>query len=108
RVAFSIKRDLQTDTEVIPKQAELLIASKLTDVERNPKLFPVEADTAKILELDKSNKPLDIDLAEVQKTYDAMKETLEAQGMGNFVPAFDSYSAQFDYSPTVKSKNNSF
>jgi len=108
RVAFSIKRDLQTDTEIIPKQAELLIASKLTDVERNPKLFPAEGDTAKILELDKSNKPLDIDLAEVQKAYDAMKETLEAQGMGNFVPAFDSYSAQFDYSPTVKSKNNSF
>jgi type III restriction enzyme len=39
RVAFSIKRELQTDTEVIPKQAELLIASTLTDVEKNPKLF---------------------------------------------------------------------
>jgi hypothetical protein len=108
RVAFSIKRELQTDTEVIPKQAELLIASKLTDVEKNPKLFPNEADSKKILELDSTNATLDIDLTEVEKAYQTLKETLEAQGMGNFVPAFDSYKTQFEYSPVVKSKNKSF
>ncbi|MBL0181007.1 MAG: DEAD/DEAH box helicase family protein [Chitinophagaceae bacterium] len=108
RVAFSIKRDLQTDTELIPKQAELLIAERLTDVEKNPKLYPNEADTNKILELDKSNAPLDADLAEIKKAYETLKQTLEAQGMGNFVPAFDSYQTQFEFSSTVKAKNNSF
>jgi superfamily II DNA or RNA helicase len=108
RVAFSIKRDLQTATEIIPKQAELLIASKLTDVERNPKLFPVEADTAKILELDKTNESVEVDMTEVEKAYNLMKEALEAQGMGSMVMSYDSFKSGKEYSPTVKAKNNSF
>jgi len=108
RVAFSIKRDLQTDTEVIPKQAELLIAERLTDVEKNQKLFPNDADTAKILELDSKNESVEVDMTEVEKAYQLVKETLEAQGMGNMVMPYDSFKADKDYSPTVKSKNNSF
>ncbi|MEI6434552.1 MAG: DEAD/DEAH box helicase family protein [Bacteroidota bacterium] len=108
RVAFSIKRDLQTDAEVIPKQAGLLIAERLSDVEKNPKLFPNDADIAKILELDNKNVCVEVDMTDVEKAYQLMKETLEAQGMSNFVPPIESYKTQFDYSPTVKSKNNSF
>ncbi|PKP02172.1 MAG: hypothetical protein CVU11_12775 [Bacteroidetes bacterium HGW-Bacteroidetes-6] len=108
RLAFSIKRDLQTDTEVIPKQAELLIAERLTEVEKNAKLYPNEADTTKILELDKSNATVSIDTAEIEKAYQLMKETLEAQGMGNFVPTYESFKADKDYSLPVKSKNQTF
>ena len=108
RTAFSIKRDLQTKTEVIDQKAELLLATKLTDVEKNTKLYPNEADTNKILELDKSNASLDADLSEIQKAYETLKQTLEAQGMGNFVPAFDSYQTQFEFSAAVKAKNDSF
>ena len=108
RLGFSIKRDLQTDTEVIPKQAELLIAERLNDVEKNPKLFPNEADTAKILELDSKNESVEVDMSEVERAYQLMKETLEAQGMGNMVIPYDSFKAGKDYSPVVKSKNNSF
>jgi hypothetical protein len=108
RVAFSIKRDLQTSTEVIPKQAELLIAERLTDIEKNVKLFPNEEDTAKILELDKTNESVDVDFAEVQKAYALMKETLEAQGMGKMVIPYDSFKSGKEYSLVVKSKNNSF
>ncbi|MEY3997154.1 MAG: hypothetical protein RL344_1497 [Pseudomonadota bacterium] len=108
RVAFSIKRDLQTTTEVIPKQAELLIASKLTDVEKNLNLYPNEADTKKILELDKSNAPLNADLNSIQDAHKLLTQTLESQGMHNFIPAFDNYQTQFEYSATVKSKNNAF
>ncbi|MEN9911893.1 MAG: hypothetical protein RI956_337, partial [Pseudomonadota bacterium] len=108
RVAFSIKRDLQTATEVIPEQAELLIASKLTDVEKNLNLYPNEADTKKILELDKSNAPLNADLNSIQNAYKLLTHTLEVQGMGNFVPTFDNYQTQFECSSTVKAKNNSF
>ena len=108
RLAFSIKRDLQTDTEVIPKQAELLIAERLTEVERNSRLYPNEADTTKILELDKSNASVNIDTAEIEKAYQLMKETLETQGMGNFVPTYESFKADKDYSLPVKSKNHTF
>ncbi|MCC6548722.1 MAG: DEAD/DEAH box helicase family protein, partial [Ignavibacteriaceae bacterium] len=55
RVAFSVKRDLQTNTEVIPEKAELLIAEKLSGVEKNKLLYPDEAETSKILELDNSH-----------------------------------------------------
>lgn len=108
RVAFSIKRDLQTDTEVIPKEAELLIASKLTEVEKNLKLYPNEADTNKILELDKTNESVEVDMTEVEKAYNLMKETLEAQGMGSMVMSYDSFKSGKEYSSVVKSKNNSF
>ncbi len=108
RVAFSIKRDLKTDTEIIPKQAELLIAGHLTNVEKNPKLFPNEADTAKILELDSQNESVEVDMTEVERAYQLVKETLEAQGMGNVLMPYDSFKADKEYSPTVKSKNNSF
>ena len=108
RVAFSIKRDLQTDTEVIPKQAELLIAERLTNVEQNPKLYPNEADTNKILELDKTNESVEVDMTEVEKAYNLMKETLEAQGMGNMVMSYDSFKSGKEYSSVVKAKNNSF
>jgi type III restriction enzyme len=108
RVAFSIKRDLQTDTEVIPKQAELLIAERLTEVEKNTRLYPNEADTNKILELDKTDASVSIDTAEIEKAYQLMKETLESQGMGNFVPTYESFKADKDYSLPVKSKNHTF
>jgi hypothetical protein len=108
RVAFSIKRDLQTDTEVIPKQAELLIAERLTEVEKNPKLYPNEADTNKILELDKTNADIEFDWAEVEKAYQIMKETMISQGMEKWVPDYETFKSDKDYSLPVKSKNNTF
>ncbi|MBK7443136.1 MAG: hypothetical protein IPI65_16970 [Bacteroidetes bacterium] len=102
------KGDLQTDTEVIPKQAELLIAERLTDVEKNPKLYPKEADTNKILELDKTNESVEVDMAEVEKAYNLMKEALEAQGMASMVISYDSFKSGKEYSSVVKAKNNSF
>lgn len=108
RLAFSIKRDLQTDTEVIPKQAELLIAERLTEEEKNERLYPNEADTLKILELDKSNASVSIDPSEIEKAYQLVKNTLEQQGLGNMVPTYESFKADKDYSLPVKSKNHSF
>jgi hypothetical protein len=108
RLAFSIKRVLQTDTEVIPKQAELLIAERLTEVGRNPRLYPNEGDTTKILELDKSNASVIIDTTEIEKAYQLMKETLDSQGLGRFVLDYDAYKSQYEYSAPVKSKNHTF
>lgn len=108
RVAFSIKRDLQTDTELIPKEAQLLVASKLTAVEKNSQLFPAEADVKKILELDGTNESVDVDMTKVEKAYLLMKETLETQGMGNMVTSYESFKTDKEFSPVVKSKNKSF
>ncbi len=109
RVAFSIKRELQTDTEVIPKEADLLIASKLTDVEKNTKLYPNEADTNKILELDKTlNQELEFDFVQMEKDYEVMKETMTAQGFGAMIIPFEAFKESKDYSLPIKSKNNSF
>lgn len=108
RVAFSIKRDLQTDTEVIPKLAELLIAGRLTDVEKNAKLFPNDADTAKIMELDSKNEEIEIDWEEAKTAYDKMVEEMTKNRMEKWIPDWESFKAPKDFSPTVKSKNNSF
>ncbi|KAA6340815.1 hypothetical protein EZS27_011333, partial [termite gut metagenome] len=108
RLAFSIKRDLQTECEVIPQQAEILIAERLAKVEKHAKLYPNESDTTKILELDNSDESVDIDMAEVEKAYQLMKETLKAQGMGYLVPTLENFKADKEYSLPVKSKNHSF
>jgi type III restriction enzyme len=108
RVAFSIRRDLQTESEVIHKEAELLITSKLTEVEKNPKLYPNESDLDKILELDKNNSDAEFDWAEVEKAYQVMKQTMISQGMEKWVPEYDTFKSDKDYSLPVKSKNISF
>lgn len=109
RVSFAIKRQLQTTTEVIPKSANLLVVKNLASVEKHDKLYPNEQDSNKIRELDNSNKALDIDLTELQRAYDAMKQSFEAQGIGDITPPFESfYKAHFDVSPTVKHKEYTF
>ena len=108
RVAFSIKRDLQTQAEIIPHEAELLIANRLTHVGKNSNLYPDDKDVTKILEMDRKNESVDIDFSEVEKAYRLMKETLEAAGMGNMVMPYEAFKATKDYSFPVKSKNRTF
>ena len=108
RLSFNIKRELQTDSEIIPHEAQLLIINKLNSVEKNDNLFPNESDVKKILELDTNNESVDVDMLEVEKAYQIMKETLEAQGMGSMVMPFDSFKATKEYTHPVKSKNNTF
>ncbi len=107
-LAFSIKRELQTASDIIPQAAELLIAGKLKEVEKNMMLYPDEIDSAKIFELNKNNENVDVDFAAVEKAYQLMKETLEAQGMGNMVIPFENFKAPKEFSLPVRSKNNAF
>ena len=108
RLAFSIKRTLLNDSEIIRKDAELLIASNLHPVEFNNKLYPDnQKDIERILELDKTNEPTTVVdeetlKAEYQKMIDA--------GFQKFFPRFEDFKAsQADKdSPTIKVKNNTF
>ena len=108
RVAFSVKRELQTDTEVIPKQAELLIASKLTDVEKNTKLFPNEADSKKILELDKTSLPLTIDETKIRELYEMNVQMVKGTPLEIAFASYEKFKEPYDFSLPVKLKNNSF
>lgn len=93
RLSFSIKRELKTDSEIIPHSANLLLVEKLTAVAKNDKLYPNEADCKKIIEFDNRNAAPEVDLNEIQHSYDIMKQTMEAQGLGHFVPPFSGYKA---------------
>jgi len=71
-------------------------------------LFPIEKDVAKILELDKSGNPTEIDNIKVEKSYEIMKQGLVQAGMGAMVISFDSFKKQFDFSSAIKSKDKTF
>ncbi|MCF7559408.1 DEAD/DEAH box helicase family protein [Sabulilitoribacter multivorans] len=53
RVAFSIKRDLTTEEEIIPKEANLLILDKLKSIPKHKNLYPNQEVTKQILQFDK-------------------------------------------------------
>jgi hypothetical protein len=86
----------------------LLITKNLKEINKNTNLYPYENDVNKILELDTKNKSAEIDMAEVEKAYQIMKNTLETQGLRNMVMPFDNFQKQYEYSVPVKSKNNTF
>ncbi len=108
RLSFTQKRALKTDSDIIPYSANLLLVEKPAAVIKNDKLYPNAEDCQKILELNGDNVALAIDLTQIQQSYDTLKQTLEAQGLGHFVPPFAGYKASFDLSTTVKQKDRSF
>jgi superfamily II DNA or RNA helicase len=109
RLSFARQRELQTETEIIPQTAQLLLVEKLTPVnESGAGLYPNKVDSAKILEFDANKKPLEIDLAEKQRGYDVMKQSMEAQGLGHFVPTFEAFQTGLEISAVVKQKDQSF
>lgn len=108
RLSFARQRELQTETEIIPQTAQLLLVEKLTPVNESAGLYPNKVDAAKILEFDANNKPLEIDLAEKQRGYDAMKQSMEAQGLAHFVPTFEAFQTGLEISAVVKQKDQSF
>ncbi|MEI6708885.1 MAG: hypothetical protein WCK96_17315 [Methylococcales bacterium] len=108
RLSFARQRELQTETEIIPKTAQLLLVKKLTDVNESVGLYPNKVDAAKILEFDTNKMPLEVDLAEKQRGYDAMKQSMEAQGLAQFLPTFEAYKTGFEIAPIVKQKDQTF
>ena len=108
RLAFSIKRSLKTDSEIIPQNASLLLVDKLKAAEQNDKLYPKKDDTDKILQLDKSGESIEVNMGELQTKYDKAKAVLEEQGMGDMFPPFEEYRKRYDHSLAVRSKNNTF
>lgn len=104
RLSFSIKRRLNTSTETVEKEAQLLLVEKLKPVENNPKLYPEPADIDTILAADKNGEPISIDVKAEKTKYEAAKAMLEAQGMAHMMQPFHVQ----EPSLAVKNKNRSF
>lgn len=108
RIAFSIRRQLQTESEVLKQDADLLIVDNLQSVEENDKLFPNEEDSKKILDFDKRNARVEADIDEIQKVYNIQKESIKGTMLENMFPTFDLFKKQFNFSSAVKSKEKTF
>jgi type III restriction enzyme len=108
RLAFSIKRDLKTESEVIPENANLLLVDKLGSVEKNDKLYPEKVDKDKILAVDESGEDIEIDLTKARQDYDKALKTLENAGMGHMMSSWEDFQKKYDHSLAVRSKDKTF
>ncbi len=108
RAAFSIKRDVQTTEEAILEKAELLVAGKLSSVVKNENLYPAESDVAAILKIDSDPQNTLNSEADIKTAYQTIKQTLEAQGLGNMAGTFEDFEARHQTSLAVNAKNYTF
>lgn len=109
RLAFSVKRSLQTRSEVIDHKARLLVLEKLNSVEKNEKLYPVNKDVKAILDFDKKGSAVEVDLVEVKKKFDEFIAANKELGTNPlFLPSWAEFQKRFDFSIAVKSKDKTF
>ncbi|MFH1097204.1 MAG: DEAD/DEAH box helicase family protein [Candidatus Desantisbacteria bacterium] len=79
RLAFHRHRELNVKTEIIPKNASLLVIEKLAPVEDHDKLYPSVSDTKDILQADKTGKDIAVLQKEVEEAQRKIKEFIAAQ-----------------------------
>lgn len=100
RKAFNIKRQLTTEEEIVPKEANLLIVDKLKPIVNHKDLYPSKEVTKQILEFDKN--PLTVELFNKQKQEKILKLTQEGK--------FDEIAkvASETINPLIEQKDKSF
>ncbi len=108
RLAFYPKRTFETKSEIIPQNAKMLIIEKLEAIAENDLLYPNIADTNKIIDADNKNLPSGFNEEEIKKAYNVLKNTLEQQGMANFVQSYEQFKIPYNHSSALKSKNQTF
>lgn len=59
RLSFSIKRDIESETETIQENANLLLIEKLQPISYSEKVFPPQKDVSDILRFDKTNRSIE-------------------------------------------------
>lgn len=79
RLAFHKHRELNIKSEIIPKNASLLVIEKLVPVELHDKLYPNQIDVQDILNADKSGKDISLLQNEVEEAQRKMKEFIASQ-----------------------------
>lgn len=108
RLAFSIKRSLETTTETVPQDAQLLLVDKLSAVMPHANLYPNQTDTAKILEFDQTGANTQVDIETEKTKYNTALELLTAQGMAHMMQPFETFVTNQTHSAAVIQKNRSF
>jgi len=108
RLAFHCRRSFETKTEIIPQAAQMLIIEKLSGIPENNLLYPNQTETKQIIHIDEVNTPLEIDEEKTQKAYQIFIDVMKQQGFDGFAPKYEDWRKQYEFSQTVKSKNNTF
>lgn len=108
RLAFSIKRELKSESEIVPEHASLLLVEKLGAVEKNDKLYPSETDVTKILAFDQSGEAISVDLNKAKEDFDKAKKLLTDQGLGDMMQPWETFQQKYDHSLAVHSKDQTF
>jgi type III restriction enzyme len=108
RLSFTLKRELKTDSDIIPYSANFLMVEKPAAVTKNDKLYPNAEDTLKILAFDTSNKLPVIDENKVREMYDTNLNMLEGTSLQYAFGTFDDFKSRFDIPAVIKQKDHSF
>ena len=115
RLAFSARRSLETETETVPKKAQLLIAENLGVFKKNEKFYPTVEQTEKIFDMDKhSTRDAEIrdDISEetIMDLYQKQIENLKSSGLEKMIENFtySNFKTNFEIPFAVKSKNQTF
>lgn len=108
RLAFHLKRNIETKSEIVPKSSKMLLIEKLNKIPNSNDLFPCKNEVNKIHDLDERNLPL-VEQSEdtIQKIYEDCKLAVEEKGLV-FHETLESFAANYMLSPSVKSKNKTF
>ena len=111
RLAFHQKRDFETNTDLIPDDAQLLLIEKLRDIPENNLQYPNKTDVKKILDFDISNKEvIEKTTIELSEEY---KNIIDHMVKGGFDPSiitysYDDFINNNQVSPALRNKNRSF
>jgi type III restriction enzyme len=102
RLAFHIKRELQTKSEIIPDSARMLIVEKLQAVAKSEKLYPKEDEVKQIIDLDASGMTVEEKEQKQKEDYQKALELLRSQGI-EITPNLPK-----EFLPAVKCKDRTF
>lgn len=101
RLSFACKRDLQTETEIIPQTAQLLLVEKLKPVNESAGLYPNKNDRTRILKLDENKKEPILDEEKIKAQYEINVEL----GLDK---SFEEFKKDYIISPAIKQKDQTF
>jgi type III restriction enzyme len=79
RLAFHKHRELQVKSEIVPKNASLLVIEKLTPVEEHDKLYPNASDVKEIVQSDATGKDIALLQKEMEKAQRKLQEFIASQ-----------------------------
>jgi len=85
RLAFHIRRKLNTKSEIFEQSAKMLIVESLQAIAKSPKLYPDENETKEILKIDGEGLDLEARQTKLNEDFEKLLEMAKAQGLENLI-----------------------